>query len=367
MSKPTLGIMVFYLNKQGRLDDRKFLISLQRSARRIPLNVCIFTPEDVDFSKRQVHSHYYHEASKTWRRRWSPLPRLIYDRCRYQPNKRFQLLRKFRATYPKLIYLNRPLKNKWAMHELFWDSPSLRPYMPETRLFSSITDITQMLERSPSVFIKPVNGTGGRGIFKIERSGKEAFQVEGRDLRRKIVRQAIYTRAQLNAKLRTWTAGRNVLVQQGLDLKLNNGRVHDFRMLIQKDGYGRWGVTGVAGRVGPRNSVTSNLHGGGRAVQARKLLRHWLQSDRQVHAILRTMEQMSFDIVQTIETKIGKLCELALDIAVDRRGQIWLLEINPKPAREVFARIGRKDIYATSIKRPLEYAIWKWEQHKLKR
>ncbi|MNN95053.1 Endospore coat-associated protein YheD [compost metagenome] len=56
------------------------------------------------------------------------------------------------------------------------------------------------------------------------------------------------------------------------------------------------------------------------------------------------------------------MCELALDIAIDERGKVWLLEINPKPAREVFARIGNKDIYQKAIERPLEYALYLYKR-----
>ncbi|MNC74339.1 Endospore coat-associated protein YheD [compost metagenome] len=56
------------------------------------------------------------------------------------------------------------------------------------------------------------------------------------------------------------------------------------------------------------------------------------------------------------------MCELALDIAIDERGKVWLLEINPKPAREVFARIGNKGMYQKAIERPLEYALYLYKR-----
>lgn len=35
-----------------------------------------------------------------------------------------------------------------------------------------------------------------------------------------------------------------------------------------------------------------------------------------------------------------------------------MLEVNPKPAREVFSRIGEKETYRRSIAKPMEYALW---------
>ena len=58
------------------------------------------------------------------------------------------------------------------------------------------------------------------------------------------------------------------------------------------------------------------------------------------------------------------LCELAVDIAIDRDGRIWMIEVNPKPAREVFIRAGEEDAYQNAIVKPLEYAIWKYKRIK---
>ncbi|MNO08232.1 hypothetical protein D3C81_2307830 [compost metagenome] len=35
-----------------------------------------------------------------------------------------------------------------------------------------------------------------------------------------------------------------------------------------------------------------------------------------------------------------------------------MLEVNPKPAREVFARSGDNSTYRKALVRPLEYAMW---------
>lgn len=364
MQVPTLGVMTFYLNANKRLDDMKFLIQLQRAAGPMNLDLYVFTPEDVDNTNRRIYAHLYDFSQKKWKRQWRKFPDMVFDRCRYQPNKRFQLLRKFRADYPELLYLNRPLRNKWVAHQLFSRHASIRDHLPETKLYTKVTDVTQMLSRNKSVFVKPVNGTGGRGILKIKKSGANTFIIEGRNMNRRIVRPTKHSFERLRNKLNVWKTGKTLLVQQGLDLTLSNGRVHDYRMLIQKDGSGKWVLTGIAGRIGPKSSITSNLHGGGRAVSAEKLLRLWIGKALPVDKVTNEMERLAFDTVKVLEDHFGKLCELALDLAVDRNGRIWLLEINPKPAREVFNQIGKKSIYQTSIKRPLEYALWLWNQNK---
>lgn len=364
MQKPTLGVMTFYLNANQRLDDKKFMIQLQRAAKNMNLDLFVFTPEDVDNEKRRIYAHLYDFSQKKWKRQWRRFPDMVFDRCRYQPNKRFQLLRKFRADYPHLIYLNRPLRNKWETHQLLYKHDSLKNNLPETRLFTKIEDVTQMLKHTGTVYIKPVNGTGGRGILKVKKKGSHVYTIQGRHMNRSIIGPVSCTLEQLTSKLNAWKKSKRLLVQQGLDLTLPNGRVHDYRMLIQKNKQGKWAVTGIAGRVGARNSVTSNLHGGGKAADAEKLLRHWVGKSMSPGRIIREMERVAFKTIKVIEKQYGKLCELALDLAVDRKGRVWLLEINPKPAREVFNQIGNKKIYYTAIRRPLEYSLWLWKASK---
>ena len=131
----------------------------------------------------------------------------------------------------------------------------------------------------------------------------------------------------------------------------------------RKTGQGEWEITGCAGRVGAKNSVTSNLHGGGRAVRADSLLKKWFSSS-EVEQVKQKMNQLGLAVVNELERNYKQMCELALDIAVDRNGQPWLLETNPKPAREIFNRIGEKETYRKAIIRPLEYALWLYENHK---
>ena len=78
------------------------------------------------------------------------------------------------------------------------------------------------------------------------------------------------------------------------------------------------------------------------------------------------MNSFAYKLADYLESKFGKLCELGMDIAVDPKGNVWLLEVNPKPSREVFRKIGQALIYQKAVTRPLEYALWMMKQKKRK-
>ena len=124
-----------------------------------------------------------------------------------------------------------------------------------------------------------MNGTGGRGILRIEKLNERMYQIRGRDAGRRIIPEQTLSVRRLLRKADAWVGQKRFLMQQGIDIELDNGRVHDFRLLIQKTGKGTWEVTGCAGRIGAARSVTSNLHGGGEAIETEKLLRMRFDDD----------------------------------------------------------------------------------------
>ncbi|WP_342565335.1 YheC/YheD family protein [Paenibacillus sp. FSL R7-0345] len=360
MPEPVLGILTLYLNDAKQLEERSIYRRMIIEGRKLGLDVFVFTPMDVNAGKELIHAMIYDPASGKWSRKWRPFPNMIYDRCRIQRSSRFEQLLRFRTRYNHLTFLNRPLRNKWTIHQTFSQRTRFRQHMPETLLYQSSSDLLRMLKTSPVVYVKPINGTGGRGILRIERlkEGQSLYDIQGRRQNRQIISPRKVTLSKLESIVRQWCAGGRFLVQQGIPLRLPGGRFHDYRMLVQKNGQGIWELTGIAGRVGAARSVTSNLHGGGHAVRAEVLLKEWLGSTEKADKAMKSAEKLGLEAAAFLEESFSSLCELALDLAIDRQGRIFVLEVNPKPAREVFARTGDNATYRTALIRPLEYALW---------
>ncbi len=365
MTQPVLGILTLYLNKYGALEERPIYQKMTEAGLKLGLAIVVFTPEDVNFTKNLIYAHIYNIDSKSWSRKWMAIPKVIFDRCRIQRSHRYQLLLKFRARYRKLTFLNRPLRNKWTIHNVLSKDERFSPYLPKTRFISNTRDITEMLRKYSLIYLKPINGTGGRGILQIERLRDGMVQVRGREQSRRIISPRQLKLEHLPHYLNRWNVNNsNYIAQQGIRLKLHNGRVHDYRMLIQKNGKGEWKMTGCAGRIGAPGSITSNLHGGGVAVSMDTLLKGWIKDDAKIPQIRAEAETFGINAAAYLELCYDSLCELAFDIAIDRNGHIWMIEVNPKPAREVFIRAGEVEVYKNAIVKPLEYALWKIKQKK---
>lgn len=364
MKTPQLGIMTLYMNNKRQIEEKSLFAKWIRIAKSMGMHAFVFTPEETNGAAHKVYAHTYDPVQRKWSRSWLPFPDIIFDRCRYQPTKRFQQLKKFRAQYPNLLYMNRPMANKWATYQLLKNVAEIAPFLPETQLFTDHRALLRVASQGHAAYIKPLNGTGGRGIMRIAQVKPNVYQLQGRNMQRKILRPRLVSGAALNTILAPIRKEGRYLLQQGIDIRLKDGRVHDFRALVQKNGSGSWKLTGVAGRVGPVGSITSNLHGGGKAMSLDELLKRQFSDPARVQSIKQQMEELSLDVVKALERVFKDLSEMALDIAVDRKGRPWLLEVNPKPAREVFARIGEQTTYQTALKRPIEYALWLYKQKK---
>jgi hypothetical protein len=162
-------------------------------------------------------------------------------------------------------------------------------------------------------------------------------------------------------QLSRWLTGRHrkgrFIVQQGLALTLLNGRPADVRALVQKDGAGRWQVTGMGARLAGLGRFTANLHTGGEGIPV-ETLAEAVSPDSPVRqqALIAELEQLALQAAQAAEHCAGPMGEIGLDLGVDQQGRTWYIEQNGQPGRAIFAHLGRRDLEELAHLRPIQYA-----------
>ena len=282
MSVQRLGVMAVYLDNK-RLEELSFFRKLSVYGKNLNLEIAVFTPADVHKDQRQVQALFYDANRKRWGRRWIPFPPLIYDRCRYHGKLNYLKLQHFRNKFnSRLTYLAQPLANKMSLHNVLAEHPEMKRHLPDTITYSGLQSLLRMLKKHNVVYLKPKSGTGGRGIVRIESLNGGTYILRGRNKQRTIIPPLRCTANGLLDKLRLWDVDSRYIIQQGIPLTLSDGRVHDYRLLVQKNANGQWEATGCAGRIGPHRSITSNLHGGGTAISMERLLRMQLKDESSV-------------------------------------------------------------------------------------
>ncbi|USG63444.1 YheC/YheD family protein [Brevibacillus ruminantium] len=350
MKRPIIGILTW---REGRkFAEPVYFRKMIQAGDELGCTVFLFSPADVLANGKQVRG--FLPTKKGWQPRMFPRPDAVIDRYRYSPGPAFKQYVAFRKA-SDFLYANNRLANKWKVHEVLWKDTKMHPWLPETVLYNQV-NLERMLRRHAMIYVKPVNGTGGRNILSVEKK-MNGYQLLGRDAQRSRVSTQLGQLASVQNKVKKWATRDRYIVQQGLHLDLVPDRAVDMRLLIQKDGEGQWRITGAGMRVGGAKSATSNLHGGGKAVLARTFLtRHF--GEQRTAAILADCERLAFQTVETIENHFGRMMEMGLDIGIDVEGNAWLIEVNPKPGREIFREMGQSRQYKEAIQRPIQYAMF---------
>ncbi|MEJ8543835.1 YheC/YheD family protein [Brevibacillus borstelensis] len=354
-----IGILT-YRGDKG-FGDPAYLRRLVEEGMAMGVEVYVFSPQDVDVVFRQIKG--YEPFGAGWKCKWREWPDIVIDYYRYYP------LEKHRQYLPirqgsLFRFANNRFANKFLVHQLLEQEPELNQWLPETVPFSK-RNLGDMVKRHPRLYLKPTNGTGGRSILRIERKG-ERFLLCGRTKKQGQKNEILSNITSLSQRIKQWTEREKrgdemFFLQQGLDLNLLDDRTVDARLLVQKDGQGKWRLTGMGMRVGPVNSSTSNLHGGGTALPAGRFLSNRFGLDL-AELIIYQCEELALLTVEKLEEHFGQMMEFGFDLGIDTEGRVWIIEINPKPGRDIFRKLGQLERYQQAVRRPLEYALHLLEQ-----
>lgn len=350
-----LGILV----QRWPSDDRpfgpmtSFVQTVTALARRERVAVSAFDPADLDLGQRRVEARRYLGAQKGWTMETTPLPDVIWNR--YLKRDQAKLLSAMREK--GLLVLNRASLDKWAAYQALKAEPALQPHLPETQRLGSARVASEMLERHGLIFIKPVDGAVGRGIIRGRLDPNGLFRLQYISLETLALREEFVTPRQLDRWLERHDRTQRYIAQQGIALAKIQGRPADVRVLVQKDGGGKWQVTGMGVRVAAPGRFTTNLHTGGQGLPIQTLAEVlWPGEPERGEELVAHMQYLSLATARVIDQAADGMGELGLDFGVDGNGQIWFIEQNAQPGRSIFEHIGRRDLSDLAHLRPVQCA-----------
>lgn len=328
-----------------------FMRAVTRYGQKKGMLVFVASPLGVQPQQELIHG--WHLRHQTWRAGKFPLPDVCYNRISSRTIEQAQ------ETQAILQYLNHvchffnhQFLNKWQVHQILDQAESLRHFLPETRLYETTADLKEMLHKYPILYLKPANGSLGRGIIRLIRQSDHILCQYATVSA--IVRKKITSSRQLIQFLRPRVSRQPYLIQEGLKLAGLNGRPVDFRILTQKDGNDQWRVTSMVARVAQNNTVVTNVARGGNVHNVKTILPHLTRQPPQ-HAQQR-LRQLALAVSNELESRLdGNYAEFGIDVAMDIYGNLWLLEVNAKPSKDENSFLGH-DRHPPSVRYLVEYA-----------
>ncbi|UUZ80594.1 YheC/YheD family protein [Paenibacillus sp. P26] len=373
-----LGIMTTRADDDPPFGDRDFFRRLCLAGRRAGLTVYVFTPQAVDWTLLRVSGYAYETEEGRWVQRSFPPPTLVYDRCFCSTRREYaeyrEALQRSARIGPHAASQPRP-EGQSRSAAPPRAGPRFAPYLPRTEVLRGMHTLAAWLRHRREAVLKPQGGSQGRGVLLLRRSGgpggeaaggrvpgpgtvkaaEAAFTVRGRDARNRPVARGFADAGALMRWLRGFVAQRPYLLQEYLQLQSKSGSAYDVRALVQKDGTGRWRLTGMAVRQGQGGDLTSNLHGGGSALPAADFLAREF-GEGKAEALLRELKRLSELLPEALESSHGRLAELGIDYGIDTSGNIWIIEVNSKPGRSIFTYLQDDRARKAAIVNPIRYA-----------
>lgn len=355
----TLGVVTCRLaGRTPPFSETKYLRDLTVEGDSAGIQLIIFPPMNVNWKTRRVTAWRYHHPIRRWLKEIHPVPQLIYDRCYYLDTNHYLTYKPYIDRLkqdPSVHLLGKPLGGKLRTHHILHKSKRLSPYLLPTNKLSSTKDLISGMKQYTSVLIKPNGGSHGRGVAAITPQG-QSFRVRGRSRSNRPFHLILHSGRSLTNWVGRFIGHTPYIIQPFLNLRSMDSCPFDIRILVQKNGEGRWVTTGTAVRIGNPGSLTSNLHGGGHAESTQQFLNK-NYSPEKVKDIWQSIQFLSKYVPIQIEQEHGRLLELGMDVGVDRQGNVWLLEVNSKPGRSVFLQTGERDVRRQSVRLPIQYAL----------
>ncbi|NUU63878.1 YheC/YheD family endospore coat-associated protein [Paenibacillus agri] len=350
-----LGVMTGRHSGSPPIAEPAFCSQLCQAAPLFNLGVLVFQPEGVAADGSSITGYVWQDGS--WRNVTAAPPDVVYNRCFYSSREERQEASAALAALPRSLPWSRGLPDKWSVYKILKSIRSTAPLLPETRIYTGRDRLGTMLaEREYGVFLKPRAGSHGKRTLhaRLIHGGTGGLRVSGRDGANTPFHLVFASGQKGIDWIHDFIDSRRYIIQPYLHLTGSTGQPFDVRVLMQKDGSGVWGLTGMAVRLGSKGTLTSNLHGGGTAVSPLPFLTAEYGSAGK--EIVEELASYAAFLPPVLENACGRLGELGLDFGIDEGGRIWLLEANSKPGRSVFRLTGDRRAVRLSAENPLRYA-----------
>ncbi|MGG4490171.1 YheC/YheD family protein [Metabacillus idriensis] len=236
----------------------------------------------------------------------------------------------------KVPYFNNRFLNKWEVHQILNANPHLTPFLPKTELLSSKTVLERMVHLYPVVFLKPINGSQGKRIFKIFRTD-EGYELDYSTFSGHLLRDYL-SFDDLFQSLLPRIKKEAYIVQEGIELLTYEKKPLDFRILCHKRNDSQWKISSGVARVSAENQFVANLARGGTLHKIREALSASFELSEAAH-ISKLLNELSLEIAETLGKYAGGLfAEFGMDLAVDSGGHPWIIEVNTKPSKHAGER-----------------------------
>ncbi|MCL6446227.1 MAG: YheC/YheD family protein [Alicyclobacillus sp.] len=313
-----------------------YFCELARHVQKLDGRLLLFAPDHVHWRRRLVSAWTPRDPKMTygdWVRTTEALPDVFYDNVYVHLAVRGYVtdLRR-RAEKAGIPVINPVLPNKW--HMVRWMvRHRMQDVVPETTVLDDVDEALQLIKRWKVAYLKPIGGYGGTDVMRIERLNANRYRVSVDRTRTSFEKQRFtVSKVRLRKLLRRRSRPPHLL-QRGLSLLTVRGRKNDFRVVVHRGYDNDWRVIGIIPKQAAPDGVVTNLVAGGERLSLDQCLRLAKAENKEVPVQL--LEDTALRIARQLGRRYVTAGLLGFDMGIDQQGRVYLIEMNPKPARSL--------------------------------
>ncbi|AMV09926.1 alpha-L-glutamate ligase [Geobacillus thermoleovorans] len=300
----------------------------------------------------------YQWTESGWGKRDVPPADVVYNRLHSRKLERSPLFAELLARLAEEngMMFNHRFLHKWEVHCHFERHEYLHPHLPKTALWSGQHTLEAFLDAFPSVFLKPIYGSQGRGIFCLQHSDDGICLRHSTSASTAVYRSMDALASALRQQIRT-----PMIIQQGLELRTLDGRPVDFRLLCHRARHNDWRVTSAVARVAPPDQFVANLARGGELMAVNDVLRKWY-TRADAFQQKQLLKEIALESAAVLASEAeGLYGEFGVDLAIDIHGQPWIIEVNTKPSKQTDMAASYQSV-RPSAKAIIDYSLTLMEE-----
>jgi hypothetical protein len=357
--KPVVAILTIEDDLQLFRGNRSNFADLIRTGQGMGIITYVITVKSLKLRAPRVLGYTYRNDDETWEKGWYPRPTIVYNRIPQREDEGLpQVKRKLAALskQPGIHLFNRRFFNKWSLFQWLNENKATKSYIPETKRLTNPLVLGTLLKKHRLLYLKPVRGKAGVGIMTVmvqpEKHLPYRLQIQeerGSRTYHSSTMKRLWDRVLKQSAI----LGEPYIAQQGIALAAVNNRPFDLRALVQKNGWGKWELSGIGARVAGDSSITTHVPRGGYIDDPEKLLVSIFGQEK-TGKVLGKVRNTTIILARQIERSAHyKMCEMSMDLGVDATGHVWFFEANSKPMKFDETHIRNK-----SLERIFQYSLY---------
>ncbi|MTI81691.1 MAG: YheC/YheD family protein [Firmicutes bacterium] len=307
--------------------------------------VYYFSCANIHWLDRKIKGVTFNKEGKI-KYSWFGFPKVIYDRGVGFDKDEKQAVKFFRNQISKnkdVCFINSvDYLDKWKTYKYLNKNPFIGDMLPETKLYSDISDISEMLKKYCAVYLKARYGSRGQKILIIYPEPDKRFKIKTSNNE-----YIVSSMLDLRSFMIEFFENQPFVVQQPIELYQYDGKKSDMRVLLCKDGKGNWQVIYNQVKIADKHKPITNVSMGGEVEDFISYYTVVFGNENKAKELNDYISEAAVKVSYALEGEVGPMGEVGLDMGLDKNMKLWFIEANTKPDKnpEAFEEIAQGGIF----------------------